>query len=59
MSAIREWLKGKKTYLAGAITILTAVGGWATGDIEIPQLTQLIVAAVLTMTLRAGVAKAE
>lgn len=48
-------LKGYKTYIAGAIAIVTALGGWLDGDLSIAAALQLAVPAILAMALRAGV----
>ena len=55
MDKIRQFLKGKKTYLIAAGSILATVVAWATGDMELPEAVKLIVAAVLAVTVRAGV----
>jgi len=55
MNSIREWLKGKKTYLVGVGAVLAAVIAWAGGEVEIGGAIQAIITAVLAMTVRAGV----
>ena len=57
MSRIREWLKGKKTYLLAAVGILGAVMAWSDGQIDLVALLGSIWAAGQTMFIRAGVAK--
>ena len=52
---MRSWLKGRKTYLVGITTILAAVGGYASGEIDIVGLVAAILAAAGGMSLRAGV----
>lgn len=56
MGAIREWLKGKKTYVLAAVTIVGAVVAWSQGEIEADKLAEAIVAALMAMTIRAGMA---
>ncbi len=48
-------LKGYKTYVAAALAIAGAASGAADGDITWIQAIQLIVPAVLGMTLRHGI----
>jgi hypothetical protein len=43
---------GKKTYIVGAGTILGAIGGVMTGALPLEQAIQLVVTALLAMTLR-------
>jgi hypothetical protein len=57
LSGIREWLKGKKTYIGGVAAILGFVVAWSTGEITTPKLAEVVVEAILAMTVRAGVAK--
>lgn len=56
MNKLREFLKGKKTYLTAAIGLLGAVIAWADGDINAVALAGAIWAAVQTCFIRAGVA---
>jgi len=55
MNKIREKLKGLKTYILGALGIITTVATYLVGDIELGQAGELIWTAVLAMTIRAGV----
>lgn len=48
-------LSGYKTYIAGALTILGALGGFLTGNLAVDQAINLVVPAVLAMTVRHGV----
>ncbi|HWA31529.1 MAG TPA: hypothetical protein VG867_10530 [Rhizomicrobium sp.] len=50
-------LSGYKTYIAGAITILGALGGYFTGNLTPEAAVNLVVPAVLAMTVRHGIAK--
>lgn len=45
-------LKGYKTYITAGVAILTAVAGYLTGDLALPAAIQLVVTAVLGMTVR-------
>lgn len=45
-------LKGKKTYVVGALGILGAAASYLTGDATSAQAAQLALTAVLGMTLR-------
>jgi len=47
---------GYKTYVAGALTILGALGGYLTGNLAVDQAINLVVPAVLAMTVRNGIA---
>lgn len=55
---LRSLLAGRKTYLLAVASILTALVAWADGNISNVQLIQAIYAALATITLRAGIAKA-
>jgi len=59
METIRKWLKGRKTYIVAVGAILAVVVGWADGGMELPAATEKIVAAIIAMTVRAGIAKGE
>ena len=48
-------LSGYKTYIAGALTILGALGGFLTGNLAVDQAINLVVPAILAMTVRHGV----
>jgi len=50
-----DWLKGKKTYLIAIGTIIYAVSGAATGQIDVQTAIQMILAALGGMTMRAGI----
>lgn len=49
-------LSGYKTYIAGALTILGALGAFLTGSLPVDQAINLLVPAVLAMTVRNGIA---
>lgn len=48
-------LKGYKTYITGALAILTAVGTYLAGDASLAEAGQLAVTALMGMFIRAGV----
>ena len=50
-------LKHKKTYITAVVAIVTAVGAYLSGDLALADTIQLVVTAVLGITLRAGIAK--
>lgn len=58
MNTIRQFLKGKKTYIMAIVGVLTAVAAWADGQIELTSLVGAIWAAAQTAFIRAGVDKA-
>ncbi len=47
-----NFLSGYKTYILGVAAILTAIGGYASGTITLPELVAAIFAAVQTMNIR-------
>lgn len=57
--SMREFLKGKKTYLMGILGIAWAVYGWATGYIDAVTAQGIIWGALTTMAIRAGIAKTK
>jgi hypothetical protein len=56
MKTIRDFLKGKKTYITAAIGLLGAVAAWADGQIELPGLLAALWAAAAACFIRAGIA---
>jgi hypothetical protein len=48
-------LKGYKTYIVGVLALLGALGGYLDGDLTAANAIQSAVAAVMAMTIRAGV----
>ena len=56
MNKLREFLKGKKTYITALIGLLGAVAAWADGDIKTTALLASLWAAVQACFIRAGVA---
>ena len=55
MNKIREWLKGKKTYIMAAIGLASAVVAWAEGQISGTAVLASAWAAAQTCFLRAGI----
>ena len=55
MNKVREFLKGKKTYITAAIGLLGAAVAWADGQIDMMGLLGAIWAAAQTCFIRAGV----
>ena len=56
MNKLREFLKGRKTYITGAIGLLGAVVAWADGQIDTVALLAAVWAAAQACFIRAGVA---
>ena len=56
MNKVREFLKGKKTYIMAAIGLLGAVVAWADGTINGTALIAAAWAAAQSCFIRAGVA---
>jgi len=56
MNRIREWLKGRKSYIMATIGLLGAIVAWAEGSISGTGLLAALWAAVQTCFLRAGLA---
>ena len=52
-------LKNRKTYIVAAIAFLAAWGAVLTGDMETAEAVKATFAALMAMTMRAGVAKAQ
>ena len=50
------FLKGKKTYITAILSILGVLGAYATGEATLMEAINLVVPAVLAMTVRKGVA---
>ena len=59
MTKIRNYLQGKKTYLVAAGAVIAVVIAWASGDLETPDAVRDIVAAIIAVTVRAGVEQAK
>jgi hypothetical protein len=59
MNRVRDWLKGKKTYIMAAIGLLGAVVAWADGSINGTALLGAVWAAAQSCFIRAGVEKTK
>jgi hypothetical protein len=57
LTAVREWLAGKKTYLTAAIGVIGALIAFGDHQIDLMGLLAAIWAAAQTCFIRAGVAK--
>lgn len=55
LDGIREKVAGKKTYLVAASTIVGTIAGWASGSIQTADAVQLIIGAILALTVKAGI----
>ena len=49
------WLKGKKTYLLAFVAIITAAVSWFIGDLDAKTALEAIWAALMGVSIRAGV----
>ena len=59
MSKMRDWLKGKKTYIAAAIGILGAMIAWSESEVDTVGLLAAVWAAIQAITIRAGIANGK
>lgn len=50
-------LKGSKTFWAAVVVVVTAVGAYLTGEIELSALLTAVSTAVIGIFLRDGIAK--
>jgi hypothetical protein len=55
IAEVREFLKGKKSYILCGVFVVTAVMSWAVGDISGHDLISKIVEGFFGASLRAGV----
>ena len=55
MKKIKGILQGKKTYVTAAIGLLTAVGAYLTGDMELQDAIRTAWVAVMAIFLRNGI----
>jgi hypothetical protein len=51
-------LSGYKTYITGIVAIVTALGGYLSGAVDLPTTVMAIFAAAQTMNLRDAINKA-
>ena len=47
--------KGKKTYITGALAVLTAVGAYLSGELALAETIQTVFGALMAMFIRSGV----
>ena len=59
MSKMRDWLKGKKTYIAAAIGILGAMIAWSESEVDTVGLLAAVWAAIQASPSRAGIANGK
>lgn len=52
--ALREWLRGKKTYFLAVALFAYAAGGYFTGNMTLQQALELIYGSGVLASLRAG-----
>lgn len=55
MEFVMFGLEGKKTYITGIVTVIGALAGILTNSVSIPDGIQLIITAVMGMTIRNGI----
>ena len=54
-----EKVSGKRTYLVAIGGVLTAVGAWMSGDMELGTMISVVTTSFLAVFLRKGIKKAE
>lgn len=59
MSKLRDWLKGKKTYITAFAGVLGALIAWGDGQIDTVGLLAAVWAAITAITVRAGIANGK
>ena len=57
LEGVNAMLKGKKTYVTGLLGLLGAFAAYAVGDATPAETAQLVLTAVLSMTIRHSIAK--
>ena len=57
ISTILDFLQGKKTYSAAIIAILSAALAYASGETNMIDALQIVVPALLSMTIRTAITK--
>jgi len=50
-----EWLKGKKTYIIAAFSLLGSIGAFMSGTIDFDTLWNAVQVALVAFGLRAGI----
>lgn len=53
--AMMKYLQGYKTYLTALATITGAIASYAAGAVELGEVVNLVVTAILAVTVRHGV----
>lgn len=51
----RPMFSGQKTYIVGAVALITAVAGYMTGDLTLAEALQAGFTAVMAATIRHGI----
>ena len=59
LSNIKDWLAGRKTYLIAAGAIIGVIVAWSTSEMTDLQAIEALVAAILAVTMRAGITKSK
>jgi hypothetical protein len=54
-----EKISGKRTYMVAIGGVLTAVGAWMSGDMELGTMISVVTTSLLAVFLRKGIKKAE
>ena len=54
---LKGMFAGYKTYIAGTLAVLTAIGAYLSGDISLIDAINGIIPAVMGMTVRSAIAK--
>ncbi|MCF8467398.1 MAG: hypothetical protein K9G33_08370 [Sneathiella sp.] len=52
---MKEYLKGKKTYVTAFLAIVAAVGSYALDEIALKDMIEAVFAALTAMTIRAAI----
>jgi len=50
------WLAGRKTYVAGALSLIGTAAAYLTGDLTLADALQTAIPTLLAMTVRHGIA---
>jgi hypothetical protein len=51
---MKDYLKGKKTYVTAFLAVVTAVGSYVLGEIAMQDMIEAVFAALTAMTIRAA-----
>lgn len=54
---VKDWLKGKKTYLMAAGILLTSIAAWSVGEIDLSTMALRVAEAAGLSSLRAAIGK--